>query len=101
MGDPLCFLSLRWERIPIETDCLTAIKLIITYRVLIEDCRELIKDMIMEVVHVLNEANKCADNLAKIGEEQGERLVRMLMPLDELIDNMKADQRGTAFERGM
>ena len=99
----------NWEGISIETDCLTAVKLIIgdvnddhhLDQVLIEDCRKMIKNLNTEMVHVLREGNKCADKLAKMGGEQREMSVRMLIPPEELIEELKADQMGTAYERGM
>ncbi|KAM7491243.1 hypothetical protein LguiA_034164 [Lonicera macranthoides] len=59
-------------------DCLTAVKLIKgelnddhhPNRVLIEDYRKLIRDLNTTLNHVLREANKCADKLAKIRGEQ-------------------------------
>lgn len=39
-------------------------------RLLIEDCKKLIKDLNTNINHVLREGNKCADKLAKLkGEE--------------------------------
>ena len=69
----------NWEKVLIETDCLTAVKLIQGEinehhpdRVLIEDCRKMTKDLKTEVTHVLWEANNCADKIAKLGGQQGE-----------------------------
>ena len=45
-------------------------------KILIEDCRSLIRDINTSVLHVLREVNKCADKLAKIGRKQGEQAVR-------------------------
>lgn len=53
------------------------------------------------VVHVLREANRCTDKLAKLGWMQSEQAVRMLVPPKDLIGDLKADIQGTAFERKM
>lgn len=88
----------NWEGVLIETDCLTAVKLIQGEiseehhpdRALIEDCRNMIKDLNTMVKHVLWEANKCADKHAKIEGSQGERLVRMLVPPEDIIEDLRA-----------
>lgn len=48
--------------------------------ILILDCRNLIREMNSRVIHILREANCCADKLAKIGGAQGDQAVRMLIP---------------------
>lgn len=50
---------------------------------------------------MLREGSKCADKLAKLEGKQSERMVCMLVPPEELIEDLRVDQMGTAFERGM
>ncbi|KAM7487446.1 hypothetical protein LguiB_024930 [Lonicera macranthoides] len=99
----------NWEGVPIESDCQTAVLLIQGEedeenhpdRILIEDCRKLITEMNTAVSHIFREANRCADKLAKLGVNQGEREVRMLIPPENLIEDLRADMQRVHFERGM
>lgn len=42
-----------------------------------------------------------ADKLTNIGGKQGQQVVRMLVPPDKLLENLKAHLQETAFERGI
>ena len=56
--------------------------------------------MLLDLVHVLREGNKCADYLSKLGRIQGEQLMRVMVPTNELVDLLKADMQGIAYQRG-
>ena len=94
----------NWISVLVESDSQSAVNLINGEedvdihqdRILIEDCRRLIRDMNTSVLHVLREANKFSDKLAKIGGKQGEQAVRMLIPTEDIIEDLKADIQGTA-----
>ena len=98
----------NWRRTMIESDCLNAIKLINDdneddshpYRILIVDCKILLRETEARAVHILREANRCADVLAHIGGEQNETEVRMLIPPNEVAEELKCDLRGVAYGRG-
>ncbi|KAM7508132.1 hypothetical protein LguiA_018585 [Lonicera macranthoides] len=53
-----------------------------------------------KIVHILREANRCADIIAKMGGEQQDQEVRMLIPPNEIIEEMQCDLRGVAYGRG-
>lgn len=69
-------------------------------RILIEECRNLLKGSDYKLIHTLREGNKCADTLARYGGLQRERAVRILIPPNEVIEDMIADLQGTMFPRG-
>lgn len=48
--------------------------------------------------YAYRQANRCVDKLAKMGGNQGEREVVMLVPLEELIEDMRAYIQGVSFE---
>ena len=97
-----------WSSVIIESDCLEAINLISgeedvenhPCRALIRDCRMMSREVAVKLQHVLREANRCADKMAKLGSKQNEKLVRILVPPMELVDDLLADLEGTAFPRG-
>ena len=92
----------------LESDCQDAIDRITKEeegdnhpcRALIQDCKNLIKEVAPRVQHVLREANRCADKLAQLGKIQQERLVKVLVPPMELVQDLNADLEGVAFPRG-
>ena len=43
------------------------------------------------LMHILREANRCADVLAKMGAEQNEEAVRMLVPPNEVVEEIMCD----------
>ncbi|KAM7490880.1 hypothetical protein LguiA_033801 [Lonicera macranthoides] len=45
--------------------------------------------------------HRCADKLAKLEGNQGERAVRLLVPPEDLIEDIRADEQGVHFEKGM
>lgn len=98
----------NWTGVRIETDCLNAVRLVHGEddeenhpdRVLVEDCIRLIRERNTAIIHVRREGNRCADRLAKLGGEQTEQEVRLMIPPEELIDDLRADAQGTWFYRG-
>ncbi|KAM7508961.1 hypothetical protein LguiA_019414 [Lonicera macranthoides] len=52
-----------------------------------------------KVQHVLREANRCTDKMAKIGSKQSKKLVKILVPPLELVDGLLADIEGIYFPR--
>ena len=56
--------------------------------------------MLPIIQHVLREANRCADKMVRIGRIQNERLVKVLVPPAELVEDLLADLEGVAFPRG-
>ena len=97
-----------WVAVILESDCQDAIDRITAEdegenhpcRTLIQDCKNLIKEVSPKIQHVLREANRCADKLAQLGKNQHERLVKVLVPPMELLGDLKADMEGVAFPRG-
>ena len=77
----------------VETNCQNAIKLIMEddddenhpNRILIDDCKELKLEMNTPLTHRLQEGNRCANVLAKMGAEQNEQEVRLLVPPNEIL----------------
>lgn len=51
-------------------------------------------------MHILREVNRCIDIIAHMGSEQEEQQVRMLIPLNEVVEELKCDLRGVAYGRG-
>lgn len=41
--------------------------------------------MLLELVHVRREENKCADYMSKLGRVQGDQAVRVMVPMNELM----------------
>ena len=68
-------------------------------RALIEDCRLLKEETGAQLSHILREANKCADILAKLGGTQRELHRRVLIPNDELMEQLMADLVGVSYPR--
>ena len=96
-----------WLEAIIETDSLTVVKLINKDEIdthldktLIGDCKKLKEDMMLELLHVKREGNKCADYLSKLGRTQGEQLMRVMVPSNELVQLIKADMKGVAYQCG-
>lgn len=51
------------------------------------------RDMNTVVMHVFREGNRCADKLAKLRGMQSENAIRILVPLEELIEDLRADMQ--------
>ena len=50
--------------------------------------------------HVLREGNRCADLLAKMGINQGEDDVRVIIPSAEILEVLTEDLNGNGVPRG-
>lgn len=91
-----------------ESDSLVAVNLINgeediqnhPERAYIEDCRKLKEHIDVRINHILREANRCAYKMAKLGVTQSEQHVRVLIPPDDVIEDLMADMVGVAFPRG-
>lgn len=92
----------------IEIDCLNAINLVNESteeeshpnKILIDDCKELLLEMEARVVHILREANRCADILAHMGGEDDKQEVMMLIPSNKIVKEMMCDMKGVTYGRG-
>ncbi|KAM7521855.1 hypothetical protein LguiA_011757 [Lonicera macranthoides] len=88
----------EWIGICIESNCQKVVDLI-----KVEDeetnhpCRNLIAP---NVQHILREGNRCVDKMARIRKSQHERLVKILVPPIELVEDLNANLEGIAFPRG-
>ena len=69
-------------------------------RILIHDCKVMATELEASIVHILREANRCADILAHMGSEQQEQQVRLLIPPNEVVEELMCDARGVAYGRG-
>jgi len=69
-------------------------------KILIEDCRTMLRESNYKLSHILKEGNKCADTLALYGGLQHERELRILIPPNEVVEDMIADLQRTMFPRG-
>lgn len=86
----------------IESDCQDTMDLIKTEveeaihscRNHIEDCKNIIREITPNIQHVLIEANRCADKMAWLGKTQHEKLVKVLVPTMELVDDLTANLEG-------
>lgn len=56
-------------------------------------------ELVAEVIHTLREGNMCVDILVKMGFNQGEQAVNVIVPPTKILDALKADMIGTAFPR--
>ncbi|KAM7471655.1 hypothetical protein LguiA_009838 [Lonicera macranthoides] len=52
-----------------------------------------------QIAHIPRNANKCTDARAHMGSEQTEQEVRMLIPPNKVIEDMKCDMRRAKFGR--
>lgn len=68
--------------------------------ILIEDSKVIRIKINVKIVHILREANRCADILAKLGSEQNDQEIRLLVPPNEIIEEMYCNLRGVAYTRG-
>lgn len=50
--------------------------------------------------HVFKKANRCADEIAKLGGTKREQLVRVLIPPDDVMEDLMADMVGVSYPRG-
>lgn len=69
-------------------------------KTLIEDCKNLIKEISPTIQHVHREVNMCADKMVRLEKSEHERLVKVLVPRMELVDDLNADLEGVSFPRG-
>ena len=90
-----------------ETDSEQALELIETgeienhpAKIIVQDCRVLLRDLEAELIHSLREGNRCADMLAKVGINQGEEDIKIVIPPAEVVELLKDDLKGIAFSRG-
>lgn len=75
------------RNIVVESECLVAVNIIKDddneenhpNKILIDDCKELVVEMDIQLVHILRETNWRADVLACMGREQTEQEVWMLI----------------------
>lgn len=97
-----------WTNVDIETDSVVAEELVNGVgdlcnhpeKIIIEDCREMMADSSFTLRHIYKEMNRCADTLARFGGIQSENAVRIFVPPIEVMEDKKADQKGTMFKRG-
>ena len=97
-----------WRNVDIETNSINANELIngdseVEHhpdKILIEDCRTMLRKSNYKFVHILREGNKCADTLARYKDLQSEREVRILIPPNKVVKYMIADLQITMFPRG-
>lgn len=69
-------------------------------RTLIEACRKLKIDIKSEVSHILKEDNRCVDGLAKLRATQSELHVRILVPSDDVVEDLMAEMIQVSYPRG-
>ncbi|GMQ08371.1 hypothetical protein CsSME_00052119 [Camellia sinensis var. sinensis] len=69
------------------------------YKALIEDARFLLKRCDCLLRHTLREGNRCADKLASLGVEQGEHVVLLEDPPEEVKNLVIADMTGVSVLR--
>lgn len=50
----------------------------------------------VKLYHILREANRCADKTAKLGATLSEHCVRVLIPPDDVVEDLMADMVGAA-----
>lgn len=92
----------------IESDSLAAINIINDddemenhpERIFIENSRKLKEEVKAQIWHVLRKANRCAVKMAKLRRSQREQLVRVLIPPDDVIEDLIADMVGVSYPRG-
>lgn len=96
-----------WLEATIETYSLTTVNLINKEKVdnhldkiLIEYCKRLKEAILLDLIHVHCEGNKCADYMNKLGRVQGKKIVRIIMPTNELVQLLKADMQDVAYPKG-
>lgn len=90
----------NWHVITVASDCQIIVNLINKdnkeeshlNQILIDDCKELKNDMHDEVIHIMREANRCADVPANMGSEQLDQEVRLLVPPNEILEEMQCDE---------
>lgn len=92
--------EIGWLEAIIETNSLEAIHLINNngidisnhlIRALIQDCKTLMGNSLLDITHTLREGNKCVDYMAKLGQVQGEQLLKVMVPTTELVALLKVD----------
>lgn len=84
----LCGLKLAWKsghkKVILESDCTEAIDVVLGSsignrkdRMLIQECKELLSRMIVEIKHIWRGANRIADWIAKWAAHKGLRVLEM------------------------
>ena len=69
-------------------------------KALIFDCKRIMEDMNISVLHTLREGNRCADAMAKIGVNQLEKLKAFQQVPPTVKGLLEADARGICYPRG-
>ena len=95
----------NWHGIAVESDCQIAVNLINEdnkeeshpNRILIDNYKELKNDMNAEVIHIMRETNRRADVPAKMGSEQSNQEIHLLVPSNEILEEMQCDIRGVSY----
>lgn len=94
----------EWMAIILESECQYAINWITEENkeenhpcmTLIEDCKNLIKEVSLTIQFVLREANMCSNKMACLGRSQHEKLVKVLVPPIELVEDLTTDLEGSS-----
>lgn len=97
-----------WEGVFVESDSKVAIDIINSEeddknqpeRILIEECHSLKRQVNAKVWHILKEADRCPNKLAKLGSTQTEQHVRIIIPPDDVVEDLMADLVGVSYPRG-
>ena len=97
----------QWELVEIGSDSLVDVNLINKeddienhpYRTYIADCRKLKNEANAIIYHILRETNRCTDKMARQWWSQTEQHVRVLIPPDEVVEDLMADMVGVAFPK--
>ena len=98
----------NWKRVIIESDSEVAVDLVHPCdvnnhpdKVLIMDSRKMMDELDADIIHTLREGNRCADILSKMGINQGEQAMKIVVPPSEILDALlKAYMIGIAYPRG-
>ena len=70
-------------------------------KIIVQDCRTIVGDLNALLRHSLRERNRCADLLTKMGINQGEQDMRVLVPTNEIVEILNQDLIGVAVPRGL
>ena len=69
-------------------------------RIIIQDCKVIERELEADIIHTLREGNRVADMMTKIGINQGEDNIRVIVPPSEVVELLRDDLRGVAVTRG-
>ena len=100
-------LNLQLPAVEIEIDAKSIVELLNNPRAaervvstLVDDCRYLISQLPrVRVKHCVREANRCADELARLGSKQENDFLVFRSPPVDVWDLLKADTNGLYFNR--